>query len=501
MYLVFFVQDTYFFRKLSIYYRSNKLIIYIEKRRYIRIMGVDKTYTSLLKQKYRLYFDNGILDSIISFIYKNSKLRTRKVLQNTLRLFNCMDMTVYEDKPDGYDRIWFIKKTLEAILKKEFANTEMIYQYCLNDAECDENKEAIIKHSKTISPITYEESKWLISEIEDRLNYGYTLAIKDKAQELFNQVDSMDFRSYKSISDQIYDLSVSVINAKRSASSLNSDQTFSLRDDVFEDSVTDSVNKLKDKNKMLITGIKRWNTILAPAYLSKRLYTYLALPGGGKSQILLKTALDIKKYNSHIKASDPNKNPAVLVITMENDIDETVERIFNMVGIEDDIRNYTPKQVIKLLKKEGALTLTEENNIDIVIKYYPNRSIDTNDLYTLISDMNDDGEEVIALILDYLKRIRPAEKGTNEKEELKNITNELKTLAKFYDIPVITAHQLNRNAASVVDAAIQAKKEDIAKLLSRDNVGSAWEINCYVQWSPHMVTYDKKTTLIAGTSC
>ena len=40
------------------------------------------------------------------------------------------------------------------------------------------------------------------------------------------------------------------------------------------------------------------------------------------------------------------------------------------------------------------------------------------------------------LILDYVKRIRPAEKGESEKIELKNITNELKSLANCFDIPV-----------------------------------------------------------------
>ena len=59
---------------------------------------------------------------------------------------------------------------------------------------------------------------------------------------------------------------------------------------------------------------------------------------------------------------------------------------------------------------------------------------------------------------------------------VKNITNELKTLAKTLDIPTITAQQLNRVAASVVDAAIQAKKEDVTKLVGRDGIAGAWEI-------------------------
>ena len=84
--------------------------------------------------------------------------------------------------------------------------------------------------------------------------------------------------------------------------------------------------------------------------------------------------------------------------------------------------------------------------------------------------------ETVALVLDYVKRIRPAEKGATEKEELKNITNELKDLAKAWDIPVITAQQLNRTSATIVDTAMQSSKADLAKLIGRDGVAGAWEI-------------------------
>ena len=76
-----------------------------------------------------------------------------------------------------------------------------------------------------------------------------------------------------------------------------------------------------------------------------------------------------------------------------------------------------------------------------------------------------------------MKRIRPAEKANDEKTELKNISNELKELAKFFDIPVITAQQLNRSGASVIDAALQANKEDVTRLVGRDSIAGAWEIN------------------------
>lgn len=432
-------------------------------------------FKDLRLQKLKIRMDVRMLDSILAFIYKDSVLRTRKTLQNIRNLFDIIDDDIYSGKPNLEDRIWVIRKTLEAKLREDFETDNMIMQYCLDQPDCDSLKRDVVNNIPNLK-ITHEESRYLIKQIEDRLQYGYAVTVKEIAQRLFDKVDTDDFKTYKSIADDLYDIAVAIINNKRNVSSMESDTTFSLRDDYFDTVITDAVNKLKDKDKIFITGIKRWNTILAPGYLSKRLYTYLAFPGGGKSQILLKSALDIKRYNGHVKSKDPNKNPAILYITMENDIDETVERIFNMCGNADDIRNYTPKQVIKYLRKDGQLSLTADNDIDIIMKYYPNRSIDTNDLYTIIKDLDDSGSEVIVLILDYLKRIRPSEKASTEKEELKNITNELKTLAKTLDIPVITAQQLNRVAASVVDAAIQAKKEDVTRLVGRDGVAGAWEI-------------------------
>lgn len=177
-----------------------------------------------------------------------------------------------------------------------------------------------------------------------------------------------------------------------------------------------------------------------------------------------------------METKDPNKRPAVLFLNMENGIEETIERIYNMTVDSDDIRNYTPKQIKKKLRKQGQLSLSADNNIDIIIKEYKNRSIDTNDLYSLIDDLYDEGIEVICLIIDYMKRIRPAERANDEKTELKNITNELKEIAKYYDIPVITAQQLNRAGSTVVDAAIQANKEDVTRLIGREYVAGAWEI-------------------------
>ena len=439
--------------------------------------NIRKKLSELRASKLPIRIDITTLDMTIQFLYKEGALRTRKALTNIDKLFKSLDLTIYTEKDvELTNRIWIIERTLDGLLREGLVQEEFVKNYCKLDSECDDYKASILDQLTSAKrQINYDESKYLLKQIDERLAFGYTVTLKHIVQELFSLLDESDPRSYRQLQDDLYQIANSIINIKRRTNSLGADQTFSLQEDVFETVLFDSMKKLNNRNRIFITGIRHLNTFLAPGYMSGRLYTYLAFPGGGKSQILLKTAWDIKKYNGGIECKNPDHRPAVLMITMENSIEETVERIFNMVSSDDDIRNYSPKQVKKMLKRDG-LTITDKDNIDIIIKYYPNRSIDTNDVYGIIQDLDDEGVEVVALILDYLKRIKPAEKGQNEKEELKNITNELKDLATYWDIPVISAQQLNRTASAIVDAAIQAKKSDVTKLVGRDGVAGAWEI-------------------------
>lgn len=456
-----------------------------------------RNLANIRTSKLKIRMDITTLDMIVAFLYKSSVLRTRKALSNIDKLFKSLDLSIYKESDiDILNRIWIITNTLEAKLREGLVSDDIIKQYCKDREDCDDYKKSLVdvlieKGQK----ITYEESKYLLKQIDDRLQFGYVITLKNVVEELISLIDEDDIKSYKAISEDLYDIAKAIINIRRKSNSLGSEQTFSLQEEVFHTVVSDALDKLKNRNRIFVTGIRMLNTFLAPGYMSRRLYTYLAFPGGGKSQMLLNAALDIRKYNAGIQCKNPDHRPAVLFITMENSIEETVERIFNIVASDDDIRNYTTKQVSRMLQDNGQLTLTDKNNIDIIIKYYPNRSIATDDLYNIIQDLEDDNIEVIALILDYLKRIKPAEPADNEKTELKNITNELKDLSVILDIPVITAQQLNRVAASVIDAAIQAKKEDVTRLVGRDGVAGAWEI---VENSDVVIIINREKKLSTG---
>lgn len=398
-----------------------------------RKLLTDFRSVSLIPIKVKL--DITTLNMILAFLYKDSVLRTRKTQSNILKLLDNLDYSLYEDEPALTERLWVIKKTIECRIKGRIeTDNEIIKTVCKDDPDCTEYASDIIDDIKNLK-ISHEESKYLVRKLDDILQYGYVVTIKDIWKEIIEQIEDSDIKTYKAIRDDLLELATSMINIKRNTNSLGSDNTFSLDTDVFDNIITDSLNRLKDRNKIFCTGMQGLNIFLAPGYMSKRLYLYLAFPGKGKSTILLKSALDIKKYNKPT-LKDPDKRPAVLFLTLENSVEETVERIFNMTVDTDDIRNYTPSQLIKRLRREGQLVITEDSPTDIIIQEYKNREIDTNDIYGIINDLNDEGIEVIALIVDYIKRLRPAERASDEKGELKNISNELKEIAKFFDIPV-----------------------------------------------------------------
>ncbi len=422
-------------------------------------------------EKFPLKFDITMLNAIIGYSYKNTSQLNRKCLLNLRNLFDRIDEEIYTGNPKMEARFNFIKKTLEARVVNKFDNMDMVLNYCRPDVE-DEYVDEIIDSIGDYTKLNYDEIKFITKAVEDRLKFMYLFTYKEKIYEAVERMDSGDYSSFEEINTELTGICRDVVQKTREVQTQETVNTFALTDDIFETGIEQMVKSLTEDAKILRTGIQHLNTLLSGGYHSKRLYMFMALPANFKSGILLKSARDIKKYNKGVKTKTGNR-PTVLLITCENDVIETIERLFSMVASDDDIRKFTPKQVIDLLRTNGEMVLNDAEDIDIVIKYFPNHAISTDDIYAIVDDLLDEGKEVIALILDYIKRIRPARWTNDEKEQLKNVTNELKNLAIELDIPVITATQLNRAGASTIDQAQLSGKEDLARFIGRSNVGSA----------------------------
>ena len=200
---------------------------------------------------------------------------------------------------------------------------------------------------------------------------------------------------------------------------------------------------------------------------------------GFKSGYMLNLAYQIRQANKRYKTKDPLKRPAILFITQENLVSETVDRLFSLAvakDTKDRLKNYKVQDAIKLLKTKGRMKLTKENNIDIIIMYKPAGTIDTSDVLAEIENLEEEGVEVVALFHDYIKKIRSINPNKDVRIELQNIVQEFKVIAVDKQIPVFLANQLNRDARKTIDAALECKKTDLARFLGSSNVSESWGV-------------------------
>ena len=424
--------------------------------------------------KFPIKFDIAMLNAMIGYIYKETNQITKKAMLNMNRLFNKIDDDIYNANTKMYTRIKFIKRSLDGILNGGILNKELLVSYAKNVND-DEETQDIINNLDRYTRLNYDEINYISKCVEDRLKYINVYTYKDKIFDTVEKLDRGDYETLEEINEELVDICKQVVSNHRMLKVMEENDSFSLDQDTFEDNVTRIMKRLKTETYILRTGLQYQNDILGGGYYGGRLYTYMALPANFKSGILLKAARDIKKYNAGLKTKS-GKQPTVLMITCENDIDETLERLFLMTSSNVDLTAYSTAEAIRLLKEVGEMTITNENNINIVIRYFNNFAISTADLITMIDDLADEGKEVIALIVDYLKRIRPEDWSNEEITQLKNVTNELKNIAQNYKIPVITAMQLNREAARAIDQAALSGKSDLIRQAGRANVGSSWTI-------------------------
>lgn len=151
--------------------------------------------------------------------------------------------------------------------------------------------------------------------------------------------------------------------------------------------------------------------------------------------------------------------------------------------VNDELKNMTTEEVCKVIKEKGRYLFTDDDGIDIEFRYYSNLEINTADLYAIIQELQDNGKEPICLILDYLKKIESTRpNGGDERVRLSNVSKELKALAFYFTIPVITAMQINRSGNSVVDAAMREGKQDLLNFVGSSDIGVCWDIVEEADW-------------------
>lgn len=383
---------------------------------------------------------------------------------------------IYLIKPENYindleksKRITFIKKGIEARLVKNLTTPFCIVSYIYGGIIDGE-----VVNLDEFKGLTNAEVEWVNNMVSESLKFTHVYNNVDRLMDLCTKIKSSDYGSKSDIVAE-FERTINEIqnDFRRAKNESQTEVMFSLRDGYFEDVMYDTYNILSSPRRKLVTGMQGMNELLGGGFENGRCYVYFGLPAEGKSSVILNMIYQIKKYNRDYKTKDPTKRPCIVLLTMENTVTESVERLFGMATGRESMVDITPDEAISALRNEGELYLTDVSPIDIIIKFKPSNSVDTSYLYTLTEDLEDQGMEVIAMFQDYIGRIRSTERLQDTRLEYGAIVDEFKTYAEIKDVPVISVAQLNRDASRHIDEGRKASKSDLVRLIGRSNISES----------------------------
>ena len=404
-----------------------------------------------------------------NYIVSNNRNVRRLQYINLRNLIEMLDMDKYVNDDEKYKRVMFIKRGLDARLEKNLQDRTTILKY-INGGILD----ADIVNPAEFKDLSNAEIDWINETVSAAIKYSFIYEQQDYFIDLFTRFKSADYRSIGAISQEI-EQAIAMMNTqfRKARVESSTDRTFSLTPEIMTSMITDSFQEVTSKYRKLVTGMQGFNQLIGGGFENTRVYLLLGITGVGKSMTLVNIAYQLKKYNKGYKPKDPTKRPCVVYLTQENTVTETIQRLFQICTGEEFSKQSSPEEALQKLRTEGELYLSDESPVDLIIKYKPNKSVDTGYLYTLVEDLEDEGYEVIALLQDHAKRIRSAERNPDVRLELGDVINEMKTFAMIKDIPVISNSHLNRDGARTIDANSGKSKADLTRMLGKSNIGES----------------------------
>lgn len=432
-------------------------------------------------------FDITELDLLCSYIISDNRLIRRGNIITLRNALNIININVYNNDQESLNRLEFIHKGIDARLNKNLSSGKLILRDILGGLG--------ISTDIYLKELDNTEVSWVNNAIAEIVKYADIQSIAEQGLTLLTQFKSSNYGDRGNIVEEIESWTTRLQNLFRKSKVDNlEDLQFSLVGDRYIEAMQETYRQLISPYNCLVFGTQALNLLTGGGVFASRVYVILGLPGEGKSSTLLEMAIQIKKYNKNYQCKDPTKRPCVVLFVMENSIKETVQRLFNMT-MGQDMTDFSEDEAIDEFQRKG-LTLSDDDPIDLIIRFRPNLSEDTSYLYTIVDDLEDQGYEVICMLQDYLKRIRSVEGmfGGDLRLQLGSVVNEFKTFATLKNIPVITASQLNRVATNNIDTARAKNKADLVRMLGRSNVGESNLIIENADWIGLIAPEDEKST-------
>lgn len=393
--------------------------------------------------------------------YTLSDFMARSMIRKFEHFFDLVNTSIYEE--DGDLEIYYriIRRLNKIIIEEQVRDSELLIDRLINSPkDGDEILDVLERVLEEKSSMNSTTANYIENEIIDRINFINVTPLADKMRLTLSRLENQDYESFseivQGIQTDVNSLAKSIMSRASTALSMP-DVAFG-NVDTLAGAVRKVRNFINDDRRIIKTGIKRLDQFLGGGFQPGRVYLSNGISGGWKSGWLLNVAMWAVQYNDDMVCNDPSRRPCAVYVTQENDIEETMARIFSYIEVIDEKGKAKDEDEILDAMKHYKLT---NGRWELRIIYRPKNSISTGDLDTLITEIESEGDlEVKIMIHDYVKRIKPNEVSGDLRIDLGEVANDYSIIAKQRKIPVVSANQLNREAYRTLN---EVSKGDHAK--------------------------------------
>ena len=438
---------------------------------YMKLLSAaDKLPIHTSMESFDMYCEYLLNDSSKYINYAN--------LTNLQEYISRMDQKLFYSNDAKMARYEFIRCYLEARIGRGIVSRKMCLRYIEDNVDHKYWKiiQREILNSIDADTLKKKDIECINNIIFAQLNIMFLHQYRAPIVRIMEDLESNEFGKSPDDCGNAIQLFQNLVNELTKAQRRSKqDNRFNLTDAAhFNAIMSEAWDRILSEAQYWQTGWHGLNDMLGGGVENARTYNFIGATGGFKSGLLLNIMKGIKLHNKGHEHKDPNKRPTILFLSQENNIWETILRIFGIFGTTQNIKNFTPAEIMELLSKGGFCLVNDEDDIDIEFRYYGNMDIGVPDIRGIVEELDNSGREVICILQDYIERLRPPNMQADRRTQLNDCSNQLHDLAIELDIPIITGSQFNRDGVATIEDMRTSGKHDIGMRVGSKDISESF---------------------------
>jgi replicative DNA helicase len=176
-------------------------------------------------------------------------------------------------------------------------------------------------------------------------------------------------------------------------------------------------------------------------------------------------------FLGNIAANMVMKNKNVLLISLEMSEFMYAKRISAQL-------TQIPHNSLKLYTdelKQQIVQLERQLESKLVVKEYAPKTITVRHIDAYIAKLAHKNFKPDVIVIDYINLLKPSTKNLNSYESVKETAEQLRALSFKYNLPIVTASQLNRGAFNTASPGMEGISESIGLAATCDVIASLWQ--------------------------